>query len=96
MPTPTPAAPAADDPVAKLTKAKQMLDAGLITQAQYESEIEKMHADIENAQLRYEYETAARLRYSELPALERKLEEAEKLKAELEQDEAWINRVDSI
>ena len=43
------------------------------------SEIEKMHADIENAQLRYEYETAARLRYSELPALERKLQEAEQL-----------------
>ena len=40
-------------------------------------EIEQMHADIENAQLRYEYETAARLRYSELPALERKLKEAE-------------------
>ena len=43
------------------------------------SELEKMHADIENAQLRYEYETAARLRYSELPALERRLQEAEKL-----------------
>ena len=40
-------------------------------------EIEQMHADIENAQLRYEYETAARLRYSELPALEKKLKEAE-------------------
>ncbi len=40
-------------------------------------EIEQMHADIENAQLRYEYETAARLRYSELPALERRLKEAE-------------------
>ena len=43
------------------------------------SEIEKMHADIENAQLRYEYETAAKLKYSDLPALEKKLEEAEKL-----------------
>jgi len=32
-----PAAPAADDPIAKLTKAKQMLDAGLITQADYDS-----------------------------------------------------------
>jgi membrane protease subunit (stomatin/prohibitin family) len=30
-------APAADDPVAKLTKAKQMLDAGLITQADYDT-----------------------------------------------------------
>jgi len=34
---PPPAAPAADDPVAKLTKAKQMLDAGLIAQADYDS-----------------------------------------------------------
>ncbi|MCQ2558480.1 MAG: ATP-dependent chaperone ClpB [Oscillospiraceae bacterium] len=42
------------------------------------SDIEKMHAEIENAQLKYEYETAARLKYSELPALEKKLEEAEK------------------
>jgi len=32
-----PAAPAADDPIAKLTKAKQMLDAGLITQADYDT-----------------------------------------------------------
>ena len=31
------AAPAADDPVAKLTKAKQMLDAGLITQSDYDA-----------------------------------------------------------
>lgn len=43
------------------------------------SQIEQVHADIENAQLRYEYETAARLKYSDLPALEKRLEEAEKL-----------------
>ncbi len=41
-------------------------------------EIEKLHAEIENAQLRYEYERAAKLKYSDLPALERKLAEAEK------------------
>ena len=34
---PAPAAPAADDPITKLTKAKQMLDAGLITQADYDA-----------------------------------------------------------
>jgi membrane protease subunit (stomatin/prohibitin family) len=34
---PAPAAPVADDPIAKLTKAKQMLDAGLITQADYDA-----------------------------------------------------------
>ena len=43
------------------------------------SRIEQVHADIENAQLRYEYETAARLKYSDLPALEKRLKEAEKL-----------------
>ena len=48
--------------------------------------IEQMHADIENAQLRYEYETAARLKYSDLPALERELAEAEKLSEESRQD----------
>ena len=46
------------------------------------SRIEQMNADIENAQLRYEYETAAKLKYSDLPALEKKLEEAEKLSEE--------------
>ena len=33
----TPAAPAADDPVSKLKKAKEMLDAGLITQQDYDA-----------------------------------------------------------
>ncbi len=55
------------------------------------SEIEKMHAEIENAQLRYEYETAARLRYSELPALEKKLEEAEKLSAESSRNDSMVH-----
>lgn len=35
-PAPAPA-PAADDPIARLTRAKQMLDAGLITQADYDA-----------------------------------------------------------
>ena len=42
------------------------------------TELEKLHAEIENAQLRYEYEKAAKLKYSDLPALEKKLAEAEK------------------
>ena len=46
------------------------------------SEIEKMHGEIENAQLRYEYEKAAKLKYSDLPALEQKLQEAERLSEE--------------
>ena len=32
-----PAAPAADDPMARLSKLKQMLDAGLIEQAEYDA-----------------------------------------------------------
>ena len=42
------------------------------------AEIDKIHSDIENAQLNYEYEKAAKLKYSDLPALEHRLEEAEK------------------
>lgn len=42
------------------------------------ADIERMSGDIEQAQLRGEYERAARLQYSELPALQKKLEEAEK------------------
>ena len=36
-PAPAPAAPAADDPMAQLTKFKEMLDAGLITQDDYDA-----------------------------------------------------------
>ena len=36
-PPAAPAAPAEEDPVAKLAKFKQMLDAGLITQADYDA-----------------------------------------------------------
>lgn len=50
------------------------------------SDIERMHGDIENAQLRYEYEKAAKLKYSDLPELERRLEEAEKLSEEKKND----------
>ena len=46
------------------------------------AEIEKMHGEIENAQLSYEYEKAAKLKYSDLPALEQKLQEAERLSEE--------------
>ena len=43
------------------------------------ADIEKMTGDIEQAQLRGEYERAAKLQYSELPALQKKLAEAEKV-----------------
>ena len=42
------------------------------------AQIERLHGDIENAQLNYEYEKAAKLKYSDLPALEAKLAAAEK------------------
>ena len=50
------------------------------------AELERIHAEIENAQLHYEYEKAARLKYSELPALERQLEEAEALSEQRSRD----------
>ena len=37
QPTPVAATPAADDPAARLTKLKALLDQGLITQADYDS-----------------------------------------------------------
>ena len=40
-------------------------------------DIERLKGEIENAQLRQEYEKAAKLQYSDLPALEKRLEEAE-------------------
>ena len=40
-------------------------------------EIEKLNADIENAQMNLEYEKAAKLKYSDLPELQKKLEDAE-------------------
>ena len=43
------------------------------------ADIEKMTGDIEQAQLSGEYEKAARLKYSELPALKKNLDEAEEI-----------------
>ena len=40
-------------------------------------EIDRLHVEIENAQQRLEYERAARLQYSDLPALEQQLKAAE-------------------
>ena len=43
-----------------------------------QADIERMSGEMEQAQLRGEYERAAKLQYSELPALQKKLEEAER------------------
>jgi len=45
---------------------------------QLKGEIERMRGEIEQAQQKSDYETAARLKYADLPALEQKLSEAEK------------------
>ncbi len=50
------------------------------------SKIEQVRNDIENAQLNYEYEKAAKLRYSDLPELEKKLSEAESKSVEKKQN----------
>ena len=44
---------------------------------QLKSQIDRMNGEIEQAQSRLEYEKAARLKYSDLPALEAKLRDAE-------------------
>ena len=41
------------------------------------AEIERVHADIETAQRNFDYEKAAKLQYSKLPELEKKLQEAQ-------------------
>ena len=41
------------------------------------ADIERVHGEIESAQMALEYEKAARLKYSDLPALEKQLAEAE-------------------
>ena len=41
------------------------------------ADIERIHGEIESAQMALEYEKAARLKYSDLPALEKQLAEAE-------------------
>ncbi|NCB51652.1 MAG: ATP-dependent chaperone ClpB [Clostridia bacterium] len=41
------------------------------------SEIERINGEIENAQMNLEYEKAAKLKYSDLPALQKKLKDAE-------------------
>jgi len=59
-------------------KSRWEAEKGSVDEAKkLKGEIEQMHADIENAQQRYDYEKAAKLKYSDLPALEKKLQEAE-------------------
>ncbi|HHX54013.1 MAG TPA: ATP-dependent chaperone ClpB [Clostridiales bacterium] len=53
------------------------------------SQLEKANADMESAQRSYEYEKAAKLRYSTIPELEKKLEEAQ-LKGEDKQENKLV------
>ena len=50
---------------------------GVDTVKSLKAQIEQLHGQIEQAQSRLEYEKAAKLQYSDLPALEKKLKEAE-------------------
>ncbi len=50
------------------------------------AQIERMTGDIENAKLRGEYEKAAKLQYSDLPELQKKLADAEKTTEEQNQN----------
>ena len=53
------------------------------------AQLEKANADMETAQRSYEYEKAAKLRYSTIPELEKKLEEAQ-LKGEDKQENKLV------
>ena len=50
---------------------------GVDSVKQLKSQIEQMHGEIERAQANLEYEKAAMLKYSDLPALEKQLRDAE-------------------
>ncbi len=50
---------------------------GVDSVKQLKSQIEQMHGEIERAQANLEYEKAAKLKYSDLPALEKQLRDAE-------------------
>ena len=50
---------------------------GVDSVKQLKSQIEQMHGEIERAQANLEYEEAAKLKYSDLPALEKQLKDAE-------------------
>ena len=50
--------------------------------SELKQERERLHFELENAQRRYDYETAAKLQYQDLPELERKIADAEARAAE--------------
>ena len=50
---------------------------GVDSVKQLKSQIEQLHGEIERAQAKLEYEKAAKLKYSDLPALEKQLKDAE-------------------
>ena len=50
---------------------------GVDSVKQLKSQVEQMHGEIERAQANLEYEKAAKLKYSDLPALEKQLKDAE-------------------
>ena len=50
---------------------------GVDSVKQLKSQIEQMHGEIERAQANLEYEKAAKLKYSDLPALEKQLKDAD-------------------
>ena len=50
--------------------------------SELKQERERLHFELENAQRRYDYETAAKLQYQDLPELERKIADTERRAAE--------------
>jgi ATP-dependent Clp protease ATP-binding subunit ClpB len=54
------------------------------------AKVEQLRADLERAQRVADYDTAARLRYGEVPAAEKEVEEAQQRLAELQKDGAYL------
>ncbi len=68
---------AAKEDFAAMTARWEAEKAGVDAVKGLKAEIERQTADMERAQQNYEYETAARLKYETIPALQKKLAQAE-------------------
>lgn len=80
----------------KFDSMKLRLDsekAGINSVQQIKQKIDEINAQIETAQRSFDYEKAAKLRYGELPALEKRLRELEEHPSEVSENKLLRNKV---
>ena len=80
----------------KFDSMKLRLDsekAGINSVQQIKQKIDEINAQIETAQRSFDYEKAAKLRYGELPALEKRLKELEEHPSEVSENKLLRNKV---